>query len=132
MNPRRIVLTKVPMVGRTAAVTPIGNCSLAPWRILTICVGRDARYFLCLQFSVVEIAGLMADEIASGRCWAPDYTGLGRLFMDKYPQFPVVRCRLAPNEAYIAPTENLVHDGSSEGQVDADGKFTILRHIRFL
>ena len=42
---------------------------------------------------------------------------------------PVVRCRLAPYEAYIAPTENLVHDGSTMGQRDLDQQFTVLGHI---
>jgi hypothetical protein len=50
--------------------------------------------------------------------------------MEKYPEIPIVRCRLRPGEAYIAPTENLVHDGSSVGQGDIDRQFTIRGHIR--
>jgi hypothetical protein len=96
---------------------------------ISINIGRSVRYFLFLPLSVVEIAKLMADVIVCGRVQSPDYTGLGRLFVERFPNFPVVRCRLAPNEAYIAPTENLVHDGSSEDQKLLDEQFTILGHI---
>jgi hypothetical protein len=96
-------------------------------------VGKAPRYFLYLPISVLDIAALMADTIATSGIAAPDYTGMGRLFMERYPNFPVVRCRLDPNEAYIAPTENLVHDGSSIGQNGTDGivdqHFTIVGRI---
>jgi len=96
---------------------------------VSINIGRNVRFFLFLPISIVEIAKIMSDALACGRVQVPDYTGLGRAFMERFPDFPVVRCRLAPNEAYIAPTENLVHDGSSEGQ-ELDEHFTILGHIR--
>jgi hypothetical protein len=50
--------------------------------------------------------------------------------MERFPDMPTVRCRLGPGEAYIAPTENLVHDGSSIGQSEIDEQFTIRGHIR--
>src|SRR3954469_24991527 len=59
-----------------------------------------------------------------------DVTLLGQLFMQRFPEVSVARCRIAPGVAYIAPTENLVHDGSSEGQRHADEHFTVLGHIR--
>jgi hypothetical protein len=97
---------------------------------VSINTGEHPRYFLFLPLSVVEIAQLVPDAIASGSIELPDYSGLGRIFMERFPEFPVVRCRLDRNEAYIAPTENLVHDGSSEGQDTFDRQFTILGHIR--
>jgi hypothetical protein len=35
--------------------------------------------------------------------------------MKAYPAYPVTRLRLRSREAYIAPTDNFVHDGSSAG-----------------
>jgi hypothetical protein len=93
-------------------------------------IGREPRYFLYLPASLTDIAALTADALESGAVAVPDYTGLARVFMTRYPWFPVVRCRLEPNEAYIAPTENLVHDGSSAGQTSPDEHYTILGHIR--
>jgi len=97
-----------------------------------ICVniGQNDRYFLFLPFSLMDIARALSDEMGSD--WEPPGrpTVIGRQFMEKYPEIPIVRCRLRPGEAYIAPTENLVHDGSSVGQGDIDRQFTIRGHIR--
>jgi len=97
-----------------------------------ICIntGKGYRYFLFLPLSLVDIASALAEEM--GPDWAAPrrYTLIGRQFMERFPEVPVVRCRLAPGEAYIAPTENLVHDGSSVGQSEMDKQFTIRGHIR--
>jgi hypothetical protein len=97
-----------------------------------ICVnlGCEPRYFLFLPISIIEIADIMAEEIGPENL--PDHrdvTELGRMFMELFPDVPVVRCELAPFEAYIAPTENVVHDGSSLGQHFLDRQFTILGHL---
>jgi hypothetical protein len=97
---------------------------------ITVNVGDNHRYFLFLPVSVVEIAQILADEIGPEHL-PVHYPGeIGRWFMELFPEVPVIRCRLAPHEAYIAPTENLVHDGSSEGQQHGDAQFTVLGHIR--
>jgi hypothetical protein len=97
---------------------------------LCVNIGRDDRYFLFLPFSLMNIASALSEEM--GPDWeAPGrYTVIGRQFMERFPEVPVIRCRLAPGEAYIAPTENLVHDGSSVGQSGIDEQFTIRGHIR--
>jgi hypothetical protein len=93
-------------------------------------IGEGDRYFLFLPVSLLEMTHLMSEEM--GDDWDPPgrYTSIGRLFMERFPEVPVIRCRLAPGEAYIAPTENLVHDGSSEGQDKPDEQITIRGHIR--
>jgi hypothetical protein len=97
-----------------------------------ICVniGQNDRYFLFLPFSLMDIARALLGEM--GDDWEPPErpTVIGRQFMERYPEIPIVRCRLRPGEAYIAPTENLVHDGSSVGQSNIDQQFTIRGHIR--
>jgi hypothetical protein len=97
---------------------------------ICINVGEEDRYFLFLPFSVMELATLLGREL--GPEWVPParYTLIGREFMRCFPQVPVVRCRLRPGEAYIAPTENLVHDGSTLGQKSEDRSITIRGHIR--
>jgi hypothetical protein len=96
---------------------------------ICINVGEGPRFFLFLPVSVVEIAHIMAEEIGAENIPLRDVTELGRMFMELFPEVPVVRCRLAPNEAYVAPTENLVHDGSSEGLQHLDQQFTVLGQI---
>jgi hypothetical protein len=99
---------------------------------ICINIGQEDRYFLFLPVSLMGMANALSEEI--GAQWeVPErYTLIGRQFMERFSDVPVVRCRLGPGEAYIAPTENLVHDGSSVGQSDMDEQFTIRGHIRLL
>ena len=92
-------------------------------------VGESDRFFLFLPFPLTAIATFLTQEMGPGWEMPGRLTALGRQFMERFPEIPVVRCRLAPGEAYIAPTENLVHDGSSAGQSGDDEQFTIRGHI---
>ena len=111
--------------------TDLDSRHLATNRIC-INVGEEDRYFLFLPLSLMGIASLLSEEM--GPQWeAPvRYTLIGRQFMERFPDVPVIRCRLAPGEAYVAPTENLIHDGSSVGQSQIDEQFTVRGHIRLL
>ena len=97
---------------------------------ICINIGKGDRYFLFLPLSLMEIAALLAKMMEPA--WEPPrrYSLIGRQFMERFPDVPVIRCRLSPGEAYIAPTENLVHDGSSLGQSEMDEHFTVRGHIR--
>lgn len=93
-------------------------------------VGSSHRYFLFVPCSL----RLMMDVLrqAHGRDWQipPRLTSIGRLFLEEYPTFPVIRCKVLPGEAYIAPTENLVHDASSDGHTGVeDRQFTVRGNI---
>jgi hypothetical protein len=109
--------------------TNLNSRHLATNRIC-INIGKGDRYLIFLPVSLMEIVYLLAQEM--GPDWEPSrrYTEIGRQFMERFPDMPAVRYRLAPGEAYIAPTENLVHDGSSLGQTEIDEQFTIRGHIR--
>jgi hypothetical protein len=96
-----------------------------------ICVnlGMDPRYFLFIPIPVVEIARVMRKEIGRENIPVENPSALGRMFMSRFPKAPVIRCRVAPNEAYVAPTDHLIHDASSEGSIHLDEQFTILGRI---
>jgi hypothetical protein len=57
-----------------------------------------------------------------------DFRGLyvGHRFMKKFPDYPVVRLRIDPGEAYILPTDNLIHDASTEEKQFPDITLTFL------
>jgi hypothetical protein len=93
-------------------------------------VGQNERYFLFLPISLTAIASVLSQVMGPDWEMSRRYTVLARQFMEQFPDMPAIRCRLAPGEAYIAPTENLVHDGSSVGQGDIDELFTLRGHIR--
>ena len=46
-------------------------------------------------------------------------------FFKEFSSYPVIRIKLNPGEAYIAPTDNIIHDGSSLGQLRHDMNLTI-------
>ncbi|MEH1944911.1 MAG: hypothetical protein V7L01_32495 [Nostoc sp.] len=82
---------------------------------LCINLGREDRFFLFINLTLIDMLnalGLPDKEIYE------DYqeTYIRDEFMNRYPDYPVVKLKVAPGEAYIAPTDNLIHDGSSLGK----------------
>jgi hypothetical protein len=86
---------------------PLGIRHLARTR-LCLNLGERMRSLLFLPFDVRAIAGAMvADSQAhSGN--------LGERFCAAFRNAPVLRLDIPPGWAYLAPTENLIHDGCSE------------------
>jgi hypothetical protein len=95
-----------------------------------ICInlGKDPRYLLFynLQFDqMAEMCG-MGNVGRNANPYDMLYT-----FFQRFNKYPVVRIQIDPYEAYIAPTENVIHDGSTEGTKNLDinlairGFFTI-------
>jgi hypothetical protein len=84
---------------------------------------------------VPKPASVLIDELASrgfdvlrDRAAAADSTGrfdLARRYLEVFPDQPVLRICVLPGESYIAPTENLIHDGSSEGGIGRDVSVTM-------
>jgi len=75
-----------------------------------ICVniGAEPRHFLFLNLPLMNIARVLEQQ-------SPDraFDSVGPAFMSRFPGYPIVRVRIAPGEAYIAPTDNLIHDAST-------------------
>lgn len=97
---------------------------------LCVNIGSSHRYFLFVPCSLCSMIDVL--ERVHGRDWQipPRLTSIGRLFLEEYPSFPVIRCKVLPGEAYIAPTENLVHDASSDGHTGVeDRQFTVRGNI---
>jgi uncharacterized protein len=90
---------------------PLVRRHLSPNRIC-VNLGCEDRFFLFLN---VPVAQMYRELKRSGRKLRPDFGGtqIARTFMALYPSYPVLRLRISPGEAYIAPTENVVHDASS-------------------
>jgi hypothetical protein len=92
--------------------------------------GREERSFLLVNLPLRAIAGIL---VQIGYEKAPEFS-MGRLaavFLRAFPNYLVVRVRIAPGEAYFAPTENLIHDASTEGQTHGDITMTIHGHFKW-
>jgi len=77
---------------------------------VSINLGPVDRHFIFLNQTASGMAAML--ERANLRV-ARDVCAIGAAFMSAFPDYPIVRLRLRPGEAYIAPTENVLHDGSS-------------------
>lgn len=95
-----------------------------------ICVnlGCEERAFLYLNLPL----RIMADELVRVGYRSPNRFSANRLavtFCTVFPRYPVVRLAISPGQAYIAPTENIVHDASTRDQSYWDITFTIRGHF---
>jgi hypothetical protein len=93
----------------------------APNRIC-LNLGCQDRYFLFLNLSIRRMYDAVRRRV--GGQLHPMM--VGRHFMTLFPSYPVVRLRICPGEAYIAPTDNLIHDGSSCDMSVADLSLSLL------
>ena len=78
---------------------------------ISISLGKSHRYFLFVGVSVAEMKEALADCSIGNELTSIAY--VTTRFLEKYPDYPVVRIRLEGGEAYFAPTENIIHDGST-------------------
>lgn len=108
---------------------PLSQRQLSPNRIC-INLGPEDRYLLFINLALQQ----MSDAIhASGVTEAPlpvhELDLLGP-FLHRFPSYPVTRLSIKPGEAYIAPTENMIHDGSTLNRVTTDVQLTILGNFQ--
>ncbi|MGJ5632659.1 hypothetical protein [Nostoc sp. CALU 1950] len=93
-----------------------------------VCInlGCEDRFFLFINLTLMDMfyaLGLLAPKDIYKHYRG---TELGNEFMKQYPSYPVVKLTVRPNEAYIAPTDNLIHDASTSGKKYADITLTFL------
>jgi hypothetical protein len=91
---------------------PLDNRKNAENR-MCVNLGSQDRHFLFLNLLIDQVYKAVAHycdqplpEDAAG-------TDTARKFLRLFPLYPICRLRLRPGDAYIAPTEQVVHDGSS-------------------
>jgi hypothetical protein len=88
---------------------------------ICINVSEEARYLLLMNVPLRMMFAMLAGEEDEVRLH-PGMVGtpLALAFMQTFPDYPVLKLRIEPGEAYVAPTENLVHDGCTEGMTSWD------------
>jgi hypothetical protein len=93
-----------------------------------VCInlGRQPRYSLFINLPLMDMfhsIGLRDPEDIY-----EDFRGLlmGQRFMRRWPDYPAIRLQVNPGEAYILPTDNLIHDASTEGNHYPDITLTYL------
>lgn len=116
---------------------PLGRRPIARNR-LAVNLGRQPRHLLFVDLPIAAIAQVLAEaERASLPLWKrwrdrrPSPAGMPvpampRAFLALCPDYPVIRMTLAPGEGYIAPTENMIHDGCCAADGAMDVHLTLL------
>jgi hypothetical protein len=105
------------------------NRHLSPVKI-SINLGTKERYLLFINLSLKEISKMLIDSGFSNIVNTCEAWEIGSLFMKHFPDYPVVRLKILPNEAYIAPTENMIHDGSTLGCFNHDVNLQIRGYLK--
>jgi hypothetical protein len=96
----------------------------APNRI-SINLGIEPRFFLYINLRLATLAEVMNNRFPDFYGAQEIQHGLRASFMSSCGSYPVVRVRLAPGEGYIAPTESMIHDASTEGGTALDLQFLV-------
>lgn len=94
-----------------------------------ICInlGIESRYLLFINLTLNNIWQLLERQKPELiKNIHPENVDAVRLvFLQLFPNYPVLKLRIDPGEAYIAPTENIIHDGCSLSMSNLDIHLTI-------
>ncbi len=109
---------------------PFEERNHVPMRI-SINLGLNDRFLLFVSASMDQIHHMLADrKIQYSMPFSGATHEFRTAFMSNFHDFPVVKVRIRPGEAYVAPTENMIHDGSTVGQMHFDVQFSACGHFR--
>ncbi|MFE3190804.1 hypothetical protein ACFXHA_17470 [Nocardia sp. NPDC059240] len=98
--------------------SPLAARATAPNR-LSVNLGHHDRWLLCVNAPLHVMERALRERGLLDGADGPR-SGLGKRFMEVFPRYPVTKIAIHPGEAYIAPTENMLHDGYAQphGQLD--------------
>src|SRR5262249_7733921 len=91
---------------------PLSHRRTAPNR-LCVNLGNETRRFLFVNLSLDKIVSLLSSRCGPIPTSFVNPTDIGRIFLSRFPDYPIVSVKIAPGEAYIAPTEYLIHDATT-------------------
>jgi hypothetical protein len=96
---------------------------------LCINLGREDRFFLFINLTLMDMFHALG--LSEAKDMYKHYRGLKlpEEFMRKNPAYPVLKLRISPGEAYIAPTDNIIHDATNQGTRYPDITLTFLGYF---
>lgn len=95
---------------------------------MCINIGQETRRFLYINLSMRRIVEMLSEFESTLETENP--STIGRMFMARFPEYPVISLDIAPGEGYIAPTENIIHDGTTARMTKPDVVLTLLGRFR--
>lgn len=93
-----------------------------------ICInlGAEDRFLLFINLTISQIFQMTNITYRDKKYFQDSATLLAQAFMKQNPNYPVIKVKVRPGEAYIAPTENIIHDGVNTNQNSFDIAWTVL------
>lgn len=76
-------------------------------------IGVEPRHLLFVPVSLARIAGWFRTYYPEEGLGKVQASTIARTYLKRNPGTPVIRLAVQPGEAYIAPTENMIHDGTT-------------------
>ncbi|ARO87554.1 hypothetical protein EBAPG3_007100 [Nitrosospira lacus] len=86
---------------------------------LCINLGEEVRYLLMLNLPLTVLHSNLPANLATANMNLSG-TPLARFFMTRFPRYPVLKIAIEPGEGYVLASENIIHDGSTEGTQNWD------------
>jgi hypothetical protein len=115
-NPGEVTVSVDPTAGKYVGLhidrwdrLPLRDCHAARNRV-SVNIGDDSRAFLFTSVRADRIPELVNQF---GGVFDDSEPAVSQLF-ERVPEIPTFRAILPPGACYVAPTDNLVHDGSTE------------------
>ncbi len=94
-------------------------------------VGVEDRYFVYINLSLRQMATYYLEGVdLKERAMTGQGSSIGQAFLGANPSYPVTKLRVGAGEAYVAPTENLMHDGCTVGKQHLDLHLSVRGHFR--
>ncbi len=95
---------------------------------ISVNLGKEPRRLLFLNLSLAQVIARLPADVVNDPANSP--TDLARVFLRTFPRYPVLSLEIEPGEAYIAPTENMIHDGYTGHMASPDASLSVLGHFK--
>lgn len=96
---------------------------------LCINLGKTTRYLLFINQTLRQISYMVNIPLGKQDHYENNPTHLLKAFMEQNPKYPVIKVAIEPGQAYIAPTENIIHDGCYSDESNLDISWTFLGYF---
>jgi hypothetical protein len=93
-------------------------------------LGRSYRYFYFVNIEVMDILQRLRDNTEDQMQDFNDVRLLKNAFLTRFPGCPIYRLRIEPGEAYLAVSQNMIHDGGTNEEGNIDVAFLLGGHFQ--
>lgn len=90
---------------------------------ISVNLGKEDRFLIFVNLTIKQMFNKLR-QYTSKSIEQYDSNSIVDDFFHYFPNYPILKVRQKPYEAYIAPTENIIHDGCTLGSSSTDVTLT--------